>query len=143
MPWVDPEFEVPGIPEEERYEGTEVDENVLKGKKNNMFYSSVKGRAPAHECLLQVLPPGTKVIWAATHGASFWAISTKIETELADGTAQAYFMKVRYDFSCPRGTLPLHLRHLAHGVSRARSTSHRKAKPKRSASIYQHKPCTP
>lgn len=31
MVYVDPEFEVPSIPEDERYEGIEVDENVLQG----------------------------------------------------------------------------------------------------------------
>ena len=32
MPYVDPEFVVPTIPEDEMYEGTEVDENVLAGR---------------------------------------------------------------------------------------------------------------
>jgi hypothetical protein len=32
MVYIDPEFEVPTIPEDERYEGTEVDPNVLAGK---------------------------------------------------------------------------------------------------------------
>lgn len=31
MPFVDPEFTVPTIPDDEKYEGTEVDENVKKG----------------------------------------------------------------------------------------------------------------
>jgi len=31
MVWVDPEFDVPTIPENEKYEGAEVDANVLKG----------------------------------------------------------------------------------------------------------------
>lgn len=31
MVWIDPEFEAPTIPEDEKYEGTEVDANVLKG----------------------------------------------------------------------------------------------------------------
>ena len=33
MPFVDPEFTVPTIPEDEKYEGTEVDDNVRKGTK--------------------------------------------------------------------------------------------------------------
>jgi hypothetical protein len=32
MVYIDPEFEVPTIPEDERYEGTEVDPNVFAGK---------------------------------------------------------------------------------------------------------------
>lgn len=32
MVWIDAEFEAPTIPEEERYQGTEVDANILKGK---------------------------------------------------------------------------------------------------------------
>jgi hypothetical protein len=32
MPYVDPEFVVPIIPEDEMYEGTEVDKNVLGGE---------------------------------------------------------------------------------------------------------------
>lgn len=31
MPYVDPEFTVPTIPQDEKYERTEVDENVRKG----------------------------------------------------------------------------------------------------------------
>ena len=31
MVWVDPEFDAPTIPENEKYEGAEVDANVLKG----------------------------------------------------------------------------------------------------------------
>ncbi|KAK5188835.1 hypothetical protein LTR92_011165 [Exophiala xenobiotica] len=40
------------------------------------------------------LPGGTRVLWSATHGASFWAVSTKIDTEDAEGQKQSYFMKV-------------------------------------------------
>lgn len=32
MPYVDPEFVVPTVPEDEMYEGTEIDKNVLGGK---------------------------------------------------------------------------------------------------------------
>ena len=35
MVFVDPEFEVPTIPDDERYEGTEVDPNVLAGERNS------------------------------------------------------------------------------------------------------------
>lgn len=28
MPYVDPEFTVPTVPEEEKYEGTEIDDNL-------------------------------------------------------------------------------------------------------------------
>jgi hypothetical protein len=31
MVWIDPEFVAPTIPEDEKYEGTEIDANVLKG----------------------------------------------------------------------------------------------------------------
>jgi protein-ribulosamine 3-kinase len=41
-----------------------------------------------------VLPHGTRVLWSATHGASFWAITTKIDTEDANGKPKSYFMKV-------------------------------------------------
>jgi hypothetical protein len=32
MVYVDPEFEVPTVPDDEKYEGTELDSNVLDGK---------------------------------------------------------------------------------------------------------------
>ena len=32
MVWIDPEFEAPTVPEDEKYEGTEVDANILKGE---------------------------------------------------------------------------------------------------------------
>jgi hypothetical protein len=32
MPYVDPEFVVPTVPEDEMYEGTEIDKNVLDGE---------------------------------------------------------------------------------------------------------------
>lgn len=35
MPYIDPEFDAPQIPDRERYEGTQVDDNVLAG----MFFS--------------------------------------------------------------------------------------------------------
>ncbi|KIW33516.1 hypothetical protein, variant 1 [Cladophialophora immunda] len=66
-----PEFEPPSIPEDEKYEGTEVDPNVLSA-----------------------LPDGTRAIWSATYRASFWAISTKIDAEDPEGDKKSYFMKV-------------------------------------------------
>jgi hypothetical protein len=39
MVWIDPEFEAPTIPEDEKYEGTELDANILKGMRPG--YSSV------------------------------------------------------------------------------------------------------
>lgn len=68
---IDPEFVVPAVPEEDQYEGTEIDENVLKA-----------------------LPPGLTIEWAATSGASFWAFNSKIDTILPDGSEQSYFLKV-------------------------------------------------
>ncbi|KAF7558713.1 hypothetical protein G7046_g5443 [Stylonectria norvegica] len=72
MVYIPPEFEPARIPESEVYEGTEVDPNV---------------RA--------LLPEGCIIIRAATHGASFWAISHKITVELAEGGEEkSYFLKV-------------------------------------------------
>jgi len=42
MPYVDPEFEVPTIPADEIYEGTEVDKNTLDGRwKRSAYLSNV------------------------------------------------------------------------------------------------------
>lgn len=49
---------------------------------------------------MPVLPENCKIIWVATHGASFWAISTKIDVELEDGSPKSYFMKV---YITPKG----------------------------------------
>jgi hypothetical protein len=38
MPYVDPEFTVPTIPEDEKYEGTELDDNVRKSIDRLMKY---------------------------------------------------------------------------------------------------------
>jgi protein-ribulosamine 3-kinase len=40
------------------------------------------------------LPAGSCVLWVSTHGASFWAITTKVDVQLADGRSQSYFLKV-------------------------------------------------
>ncbi|KAM7207785.1 Fructosamine kinase domain containing protein [Naviculisporaceae sp. PSN 640] len=71
MVYIDPEFVVPTIPENEQYEGTEVDANVFKA-----------------------LPEGTTIKWVATYGASFWAVSSKIDAILPNGEEQSYFLKV-------------------------------------------------
>ncbi|KAM7190689.1 Fructosamine kinase domain containing protein [Rhypophila sp. PSN 637] len=71
MVYVDPGFVVPGIPENEKYEGTEVDANVRKA-----------------------LPEGTTIKWAKTFVESFWAISSKIDAVLPSGEERSYFLKV-------------------------------------------------
>ncbi|KAK4213975.1 Fructosamine kinase-domain-containing protein [Rhypophila decipiens] len=71
MVCIDPGFVVPGIPENEKYEGTEVDANVRKA-----------------------LPEGTTIKWAKTFVASFWAMSSKIDAVLPSGEEQSYFLKV-------------------------------------------------
>jgi len=58
------------------YEGTEIDAN-----------------------LSAALPKGSRVLWVQTHGATHWAISTKIDTEL-NGEKKSYFVKV---FTVPGG----------------------------------------
>lgn len=40
------------------------------------------------------MPKGTKVVAAETWGLSAWTKTAKISTELADGSAQRYFLKV-------------------------------------------------
>ncbi|KAI1295903.1 Fructosamine kinase-domain-containing protein [Xylaria venustula] len=71
MVYIPPEFQPVTVPKDEAYEGMELDEAVRAA-----------------------LPEGATVKWVATHDASFWAISSKIDTELADGTYQSYFLKV-------------------------------------------------
>ncbi|KAM7212467.1 Fructosamine kinase domain containing protein [Rhypophila decipiens] len=71
MVYIDPGFVVPGIPENEKYEGTEVDANVRKA-----------------------LPEGTTIKWVKTFVASCWAISSKIDAVLPSGEKQSYFLKV-------------------------------------------------
>ncbi|KAH8678437.1 Fructosamine kinase-domain-containing protein [Xylariales sp. PMI_506] len=70
MVYIDPEFTPAVLREEDKYEGTDLDENVLAA-----------------------LPNGAKIVWVATYSASFWATSTKVDTEL-DGVPQSYFLKV-------------------------------------------------
>ncbi|KAK8850974.1 Fructosamine kinase-domain-containing protein [Apiospora arundinis] len=72
MVLIDAEFEPAKIPEEEAYEGTEVDPHVYA-----------------------LLPKDCKIVWVATHGASFWAVSYKITVQLShEGPEKSYFMKV-------------------------------------------------
>ncbi|KAF5010442.1 hypothetical protein FDECE_3411 [Fusarium decemcellulare] len=71
MVFIDPEFQVPGIPEGEQYGGTEIDANILKA-----------------------LPEGAQVQWVATYGASAWAVSSKVDVKLPDDREQSYFSKV-------------------------------------------------
>ncbi|KAF9773962.1 hypothetical protein IL306_008099 [Fusarium sp. DS 682] len=89
MVWIDPEFEVPGIPEGEQYEGTEIDANIRKGM------SLSTPLIDLDICLLfEALPEGSEVLWVATYGASAWAISSKVDVKLPDGQEQSYFSKV-------------------------------------------------
>lgn len=39
MVWRDPALEAPTIPEDERYDGTELDSNILKGKVEELSFS--------------------------------------------------------------------------------------------------------
>ncbi|KAI1276258.1 Fructosamine kinase-domain-containing protein [Xylaria sp. FL0933] len=64
-------FKAAVVPEDEAYEGTELDDGVRAA-----------------------LPKGAMVKWVATRGASFWAINSKIDTKLSDGMTQSYFLKV-------------------------------------------------
>jgi hypothetical protein len=41
MPYVDPEFVVPTIPEDEMYEGTDIDKSVLDGKDSTQERESI------------------------------------------------------------------------------------------------------
>jgi hypothetical protein len=82
---------VPTIPEDETYEGTEIDKNVLDGK-----HSAWKSlwRRESGKLSIESSSVGYPCSLVATHGASSWAISTKIDAELADGSNQSYCMKV-------------------------------------------------
>lgn len=41
-----------------------------------------------------VLPPGTRVVSTAGHGASYWTQTARIDTQTADGHERTYFLKV-------------------------------------------------
>ena len=43
--------------------------------------------------LSAALPTGHQIISVTTHGASFWARTTRIDTQVLDGTKKAYFLK--------------------------------------------------
>lgn len=40
------------------------------------------------------LPEGVTIKWVSTYGASFWAISSKVDAVLPDGQEKCYFVKV-------------------------------------------------
>ncbi|KAK3392838.1 Fructosamine kinase-domain-containing protein [Podospora didyma] len=71
MVWISPNFAAPTIPNHEKYEGTEVDANVLK-----------------------VFPSGTTVKWTSPCGASWWALLSKLDVVLPDGQEKSYFLKI-------------------------------------------------
>ncbi|KAI1164466.1 Fructosamine kinase-domain-containing protein [Nemania serpens] len=71
MVYIPPGFNAPTVPGDQAYEGTELDDGVRAA-----------------------LPADATIKWVATYKASFWAISSKIDTELSDGTNQSYFLKV-------------------------------------------------
>ncbi|KAI0389431.1 kinase-like domain-containing protein [Xylariaceae sp. FL0594] len=71
MVYLAPEFKHPIIPENETYEGPDLDDGV---------------RA--------VLPEGMIVKWVGTYRPSHWAVSSKIDAQLPNGSSQAYFLKV-------------------------------------------------
>ncbi|KAK4113313.1 hypothetical protein N656DRAFT_778078 [Canariomyces notabilis] len=71
MVYIDPEFVLPTIPENESGGGTEVDANVLAA-----------------------LPEGTVIKWVQPYGISFWALSKTVDAIMPDGREQRYFLKV-------------------------------------------------
>lgn len=69
--WLAPGFDVPTVPEKDRYEGRELDANVLK-----------------------TLPKGTVVKCVRTNPfCSFWAINSKVTLRLRDGSEKLLFLK--------------------------------------------------
>ena len=44
-------------------------------------------------------PPGSKLLSAKTHGASFWTRTARVTVELADGSPQIFFLKIGKDRS--------------------------------------------
>ncbi|KAK4251282.1 Fructosamine kinase-domain-containing protein [Corynascus novoguineensis] len=52
--------------------------------------------------VLEKLPPGSRVVGATPHGSSFWTQTAKLTAHLADGTEQAYFLKVALGEHCMR-----------------------------------------
>ncbi|KAK4031558.1 Fructosamine kinase-domain-containing protein [Parachaetomium inaequale] len=87
---IDPEFVAATLPDDEKYEGTEVDANVL-----------------------QALPSGITIKWSSTRGASFRAILSKLDTILEDGQEKSYFMKVYTLAAVVPGNVP---KAVAYGV---------------------------
>ncbi|KAL2041703.1 hypothetical protein N7G274_005487 [Stereocaulon virgatum] len=72
MVYYDPEFKAPTVQEHEKASGTYVDPKISSDA---------------------ALPTGHQTISVTTHGASFWAKTTRIDTQLPDGTKKAYFLK--------------------------------------------------
>ncbi|KAL8377591.1 hypothetical protein RB595_008331 [Gaeumannomyces hyphopodioides] len=69
--WLPPGFHVPTVPEKDRYEGHELDANVL-----------------------EVLPKGAVVKYVKTNPfCSFWAINSKVTLRLRDGSERLLFLK--------------------------------------------------
>lgn len=69
MVFIEPEFKPAHISDSEKYEGTEVDDEL-------------------------VFPDGSKVLWSSAYGASFWAISYNITVQLPSSKKQEYFLKL-------------------------------------------------
>ncbi|KAL8343046.1 hypothetical protein RB598_004411 [Gaeumannomyces tritici] len=69
--WLPPGFDMPTVPEEDRYEGTELDANVT-----------------------EALPKGAVVKCVKTNPfCSFWAINSKVIIRLRDGSEKSLFLK--------------------------------------------------
>lgn len=96
MVWIDPSFETPKIPEHERYEGTELDANIAKGKRNNFPQRSETPRLTDRSpCSLHAaLPEDETIKWVSAYGGSSWAISRKVDVVLPSGREKSYFAKV-------------------------------------------------
>ncbi|KLU92978.1 hypothetical protein MAPG_11921 [Magnaporthiopsis poae ATCC 64411] len=69
--WLPPGFDVPTVPETDRYKGHELDANVV-----------------------QALPKGAVVKWVETNPiCSFWAINSKVTVAFRDGSERQLFLK--------------------------------------------------
>ena len=86
-------FILPSLSEEERYEGTDLDANVLRGKK---YIASPVPLVPVADFSIPALPDGARVKWLSIFQTSFWAKSGKLDILLPNGEEQSYFLKVRY-----------------------------------------------
>lgn len=93
----DPDFVVPDIPENEKYEGTEVDANIMKGTYLLPFVSDQPTGATGTANINVALPQGATIKWVSISDASFWAYRGKIDITLPGGQEKAYFLKVGCD----------------------------------------------